>query len=217
MTTMQFFEMCSPSIEDAKEMDSHDLPLHLQCPDFDLLHGSSPTSVVDDRLHSTTWGNSSKHGFLFPRDTTSPPPPSTKRARSRSVSFATRVEMFDVSGHSEDNRRATWLSKEDFRRIRAECHLTVHKFSSDKFKEGNDEFTIRGLENKIRLRAARMKQMDREAHRAVFEEQELQVSEGNLDPEAIALFYADFTNNPRAIALIQGHKDALEAKKAHQC
>jgi hypothetical protein len=217
MANMHFFEICSPRIEEAKEMDSNDLPLHLQqCPDINLLLGSSPTSVVDDRLHSTPWINS-KHG-LFPRATSNPPPPpSTKRARCRSVSFATDVEVFEVSGHCEDDRQATWLGKEDFRRIRAECRLTVQKLSSGKLKEGNEEFTMRGLENKTRVRAARLKQMDRESHHAVFEEQELQVSEDNSDPEAIALFYADFTNNARAIALIQGHNDAQEAKKAHQC
>jgi hypothetical protein len=219
MATMYFLEqICSPSFEEAKEIDSHDLPFY-----FDRLIGSSSlTSVVDDHPHSTTWGNS-KHG-LFPRDTSSPPPPpssssSTKRPRCLSVTFATSVEVFEVPGHSDDDRLAAWLGKEDFRRIRGECHLTLHKFSSGKLKEGSDEFTTRGLEHKTRWRvAARVRQMDRESHHAVFEEQKLQASEiGNSDPDAIALFYADFTNNARAIALILGHTDAEEARKAHQC
>ena len=212
MATMHFFEqMCSPSIEEAKEIDSHDLPFYY----FDLM--SSLTSVVDDHLHSSTSGSNSKHE-LFPPDTRSSPlPPSTKRARClSSVSFAARVEVFEVSGHSEDDQQAAWLGKEDFERLRAECHLTVHNFSSGKLKKGNDEFTIRGLENKTRVISVRARQMDRESHYAVFEEQKLQFSEGNSDPEAIALFYADFTNNARALALIRGHSDAQEARKAYQ-
>jgi hypothetical protein len=213
MASSHFFEtICSPSIAEAKEIDRHDMPFYY----FDLMVGSSPTSVVDDHLRSTTSSNS-KHGFS-PLVTSSPPPPSTKRARClSSVSFAAGVEVFEVSGHSEDDVQARWLGKEDFRRIRAECHLTVHKFSFGKVKEGNDEFTIRGLESKTRVISVRARQMDRESHHTVFEEQKLQVSEGTSDPEAIALFYADFTNNARAMALIRGYSDAQEARKAQQC
>jgi hypothetical protein len=210
MATMDFFEICSPSFEEAKEMDSHVLPYY-----FDLLHVTSLASVFDGHH----LGGNSKHASFPPDTTSSPLPPSTKRSRCcLSVSFANRVEMFEVSGHSEDDRQAAWLGKEDFRRIRAECHSAVRKFSCGKLKEGNDELsTMRGLENKTRAVAARMRQMERESRHAVFEEQKLQVLEGNSDPEAIALFYADFTNNARAIALIRGHNDAHEARKAHQC
>ena len=137
------------------------------------------------------------------------------------MSFASHVELFEIPSNSdEDLRHAAWIQKEDFKIIRAECIVTVQKWNNGELLEGDEEYTMRGLETKSKAvvaaegqRRARLRKY--ESHRAVFDEQQFQSDEGKSDAGAIALFYSDVANSARVIALLRGYNDEQEARKVH--
>jgi hypothetical protein len=137
-----------------------------------------------------------------------------KRCR-RSVSFASHVWIFEIPSNSDEDLHAAWMQKEDCKRIGAECKVTVRKWKDGKLSEqGDEEYTMRGLEIKSKTAAERLRKF--ESHRAVFDEQQFQLEEGTSDADTIVLFYRDFTNSAKAIALLQGYNDEQEARKVHR-
>ena len=171
---------------------------------------------------STSW--SSRFG-LFRCGQLSPPQKNRKRRAikrcRRAVSFASHVELFEIPSNSdEDLLHAAWIQKADLKRIRAECMVTVRKWNNGELLEGDEEYTMRGLETKSTSataadgqRRARLRKFD--SHRAVFDEQQFQSEEGSSDADSIALFYSDVANSARVIALLRGYNDEQEVRKMH--
>jgi hypothetical protein len=173
--------------------------------------------------HSTSW--SSRFGnFRNAQLSCSPPQENRKRATKRcrpcSVRFASHAKIFEIPSNSDDDLHAAWIHKGDFKTIRAECMCTIRKWNNGELSSevDEDEYTMRGLEKRSGVAAAaeRVRLIKFESHRAVFDEQHFQLEEGTSDPEAIALFYSDFADSARAIALLQGYNDEQEARKLHQ-
>jgi hypothetical protein len=126
------------------------------------------------------------------------------------------VKLFEIPSSSDEDLKAAWIGKGDFKRIRAECMATVRKWNSGELSEGDEEYTMRGLETKSKEAAKRARLRKCESHRAVFDEQQFQSEEAISDAEAIALFYSDVANSARAVALLQGYNDEQEARnKVH--
>ena len=132
----------------------------------------------------------------------------------RAVSFASESKVFELPQYSDDEMIASWVNRDDLRRIKEECTFTIHVLKAGRLAD-DDDFTMRGLEN--RTRAARLKRQTliTEAQLAVFQEQKCLEEEGISDPEGIANIYRDFTTLSRSMAMLKGYHDEQNAKNIY--
>ncbi|KAI2488961.1 hypothetical protein MHU86_26015 [Fragilaria crotonensis] len=137
----------------------------------------------------------------------------------RRVNFNNQV-MVRTIGHvndlSEAEIRRTWYQKEEYRQIRSSLSVTVRKITSGKYDGDTDSHCARGLEFRTPYGAQLRRKNKLDALIAVLDEQDRQMDDNDLDDEALARLYTQFSFARLYEAQRRGELDELEALAIHE-
>jgi len=147
--------------------------------------------------------------------------------RKKDVSFDPEVIMTEVIHHKNytmEEKIRCWYNQEDFAQIKKEFKQTLElmKKAGGIPKEQRQEYSFRGLENRMYERALARKINRKEARRAVFEEQEIhrqhleneeekQLMRNDAEEETIAARYSLYSKRCALKAYSMGLMDEAEA------
>lgn len=141
-----------------------------------------------------------------------------QKRRLRRVQFSPTVVTEDESQSehslSPEECELLWYTRQEITQLRKNTERSLRrKCRSSQSCEESDEFTWRGLEDLISLRAS-MARKARKTHgvRAVLKEQARQVLGGAIDPDELVRRYQHVSQEAQAIAVIMAARDEAEAK-----
>mmetsp|Transcript_13784 Transcript_13784/g.32067 ORF Transcript_13784/g.32067 Transcript_13784/m.32067 type:complete len:195 (+) Transcript_13784:83-667(+) len=142
----------------------------------------------------------------------------TEEETPKSVRFFQKVTIRlipDADDLSDEEYKAVWYRKHEFRRIRQEFQPTVTELTYGVYSGDDDEQCKRGLEYRTQEGARRRKTNKKNARIAVLEEQDRQRSLGIVDPVALrkASVAESYFCSEEASAF--GTADAEDAALAH--
>ncbi len=152
-----------------------------------------------------------------PPVTTSPMTTKSKKRARKSVSFYPKVTLKycpHFSDYTPEEKRNTWLTSYELKKIRYSCHKLAREFSKpnapmDGTSQNGD--CLRGLEGRTSQGLAKKKRVKIGARNAVFDEQNLQIGIGFRDEEAIADVYYEHTEYAQIDAHMRGLRDQVDA------
>ena len=111
--------------------------------------------------------------------------------------------------YTDDEKRACWYEKEEWRTMRSNVKQTISAMSDDIHHESH--ITRRGLENRTPDELRRRRQLRLTVCLAVIDEQQRQWENGVTDPSKIAFVSGHLTNSCRIKARTVGVMDAVNA------
>lgn len=137
----------------------------------------------------------------------------------RRVNFNGQV-MVRTIGHvndlSESEIRRTWYHKEEYRQIRSSLSVTVRKITSGRYEGDTDSHCARGLEFRTPYGAQLRRKNKLDALIAVLDEQDRQMDDNDLNDDALAQLYMQFSHARLHEAQRRGELDELEALTIHE-
>lgn len=152
-----------------------------------------------------------------PPVTTSPVTMKSKKRIRKSVSFYPGVTVQccpHFNDYTPQEKRDTWLTSNELKRIRYCAHKLAREFSKpgapvDGMSPNGE--CLRGLEGRTSHGLAKKKRLKIGARKAVFEEQNLQMGFGFTDEEAIADVYYEHTEYAQIDAHMRALRDQVDA------
>jgi putative component of toxin-antitoxin plasmid stabilization module len=119
-------------------------------------------------------------------------------------------ETLHLNNYSEDERHATWNTRKEATRMRAEMNDTLDLLKSGEYNGDSEQHCSRGLEYRIGKGRAMRHYNKMNGLLAVLEEQENQKYEQRRDHQAIAIAYALATKHCVIEASKLGQEDAVD-------
>jgi hypothetical protein len=135
------------------------------------------------------------------------------------VRFSLEDNLVVIIPHHTDftaeEKDAAFYTGQDFSEMKHELRVVARWLVNNNCDTtGEADFSIRGMESKVYDQVSRTKKHSRRlAAAAVFMEQEMQVSEANIDHDAIAEEYSLITDSSQQRAHLRGVSDAVEAPR----
>jgi hypothetical protein len=121
-----------------------------------------------------------------------------------------------VNDLSESEIRRTWYHKEEYRQIRSSLSVTVRKITSGRYEGDTDSHCARGLEFRTPYGAQLRRKNKLDALIAVLDEQDRQMDDNDLNDDALAQLYMQFSHARLHEAQRRGELDELEALTIHE-
>eukprot|EP00980_Cylindrotheca_fusiformis_P029171 scaffold22742_cov139-Cylindrotheca_fusiformis.AAC.4 len=163
--------------------------------------------LIDDNLISCTSEPSFEHE-----------PQSNFKQESKTTKSVTFSEMSDLYliPHARDmkpkDKEATWMNKNDFRRIEKENIYTLHQMTTGTFPSSKKAY-FRGLETLLPEARTKRKQRITFVVRTILREQK---NSRNLSPRWLEEFSYTFTSKSAEAAYRKGVWDAAEAGRSDE-
>jgi hypothetical protein len=133
----------------------------------------------------------------------------------RSVRFSPAVNVRDtlhIDDYSGDEYCACWFSPEDYKTMKNVIKCTVNMIEQ-KVLMDEVNFTERGIEGKIKEATVLRRESRLAAIDAVLSEQQMQLDEGSVDHELLAIAYAECIHRSKMAAYLSTQKNMHRPQK----
>jgi hypothetical protein len=170
-----------------------------------------------------------QHALSFLKNITRRPlygfrtPPSDHSLRStgteatdidKSVAFATHGTVYHTIARrdfSSEELKAAWFSKDEYLQISKQCSKQIHKMDQGEILK-DKKYCARGLEAHTRMGSITRSKSRAQSIRAVLQEQDVLISKGFFDEEAIGFVYHGVTSSCQMWAIVIGYRDEQAAE-----